>query len=188
MSNRDPPAGETSAAVGPAMCTETEPVPGVLPKLSFHVPAKLTVRSPAANLSLTLVRSYRKRVTLSFCSAAMSSALRVAPLIGTTVAICAPEFGSTSRRCRTTASRSEEHTSELQSQSNLVCRLLLEKKKTRNSPLPIPFSRPLCSSPANAPRSQLTAARAKRCLSERASTSQDIALPRIQTSLLPATL
>src|SRR2546427_7318363 len=28
--------------------------------------------------------------------------------------------------------RSEEHTSELQSQSNLVCRLLLEKKKTRN--------------------------------------------------------
>src|SRR2546430_3231499 len=30
--------------------------------------------------------------------------------------------------------RSEEHTSELQSQSNLVCRLLLEKKKTRDAP------------------------------------------------------
>src|SRR2546427_8567468 len=30
------------------------------------------------------------------------------------------------------ARRSEEHTSELQSQSNLVCRLLLEKKKKRN--------------------------------------------------------
>src|SRR2546430_5857049 len=29
------------------------------------------------------------------------------------------------------ARRSEEHTSELQSQSNLVCRLLLEKKKTK---------------------------------------------------------
>src|SRR2546430_8664038 len=29
------------------------------------------------------------------------------------------------------AARSEEHTSELQSQSNLVCRLLLEKKKTK---------------------------------------------------------
>src|SRR5688572_32580290 len=29
------------------------------------------------------------------------------------------------------AMRSEEHTSELQSQSNLVCRLLLEKKKAR---------------------------------------------------------
>src|SRR2546430_4159285 len=35
--------------------------------------------------------------------------------------------------------RSEEHTSELQSQSNLVCRLLLEKKK-RNKPT-------FCSSP-----------------------------------------
>src|SRR2546430_915575 len=32
-----------------------------------------------------------------------------------------------------TADRSEEHTSELQSQSNLVCRLLLEKKKTRSN-------------------------------------------------------
>src|SRR5690242_20768694 len=30
-------------------------------------------------------------------------------------------------------SRSEEHTSELQSHVNLVCRLLLEKKKKRNS-------------------------------------------------------
>src|SRR5438270_13277522 len=30
-------------------------------------------------------------------------------------------------------SRSEEHTSELQSQSNLVCRLLLEKKKIINT-------------------------------------------------------
>src|SRR5688572_31584550 len=31
------------------------------------------------------------------------------------------------------ATRSEEHTSELQSQSNLVCRLLLEKKNTKIS-------------------------------------------------------
>src|SRR5688572_31756210 len=31
--------------------------------------------------------------------------------------------------CTNACSRSEEHTSELQSQSNLVCRLLLEKKK-----------------------------------------------------------
>src|SRR5688572_31497592 len=33
---------------------------------------------------------------------------------------------------RKSYSRSEEHTSELQSQSNLVCRLLLEKKKQNN--------------------------------------------------------
>src|SRR2546427_4917054 len=39
-------------------------------------------------------------------------------------------------RSRLRCGRSEEHTSELQSQSNLVCRLLLEKKKkklTQNS-------------------------------------------------------
>src|SRR2546430_11672625 len=39
---------------------------------------------------------------------------------------CVPG-SSRSRR----SSRSEEHTSELQSQSNLVCRLLLEKKKKK---------------------------------------------------------
>src|SRR5438270_10588731 len=33
--------------------------------------------------------------------------------------------------------RSEEHTSELQSQSNLVCRLLLEKKKKKNTRMSI---------------------------------------------------
>src|SRR5438270_7734490 len=45
-----------------------------------------------------------------------------------------PPVRSRARRMRSiskrrTSSRSEEHTSELQSQSNLVCRLLLEKKK-----------------------------------------------------------
>src|SRR2546430_260601 len=42
-----------------------------------------------------------------------------------------PVIGFGSHLCRP-AWRSEEHTSELQSQSNLVCRLLLEKKKNRN--------------------------------------------------------
>src|SRR5688572_31937244 len=36
-----------------------------------------------------------------------------------------------SRASALNARRSEEHTSELQSQSNLVCRLLLEKKKKK---------------------------------------------------------
>src|SRR2546430_4232447 len=46
-----------------------------------------------------------------------------------------PYIESASRSDRISVSksfeRSEEHTSELQSQSNLVCRLLLEKKKNR---------------------------------------------------------
>src|SRR2546427_2186810 len=46
-----------------------------------------------------------------------------------------PAYGNHGiRRCQHLRGfdRSEEHTSELQSQSNLVCRLLLEKKKKKN--------------------------------------------------------
>src|SRR2546430_12032235 len=43
---------------------------------------------------------------------------------------------------KSTEFRSEEHTSELQSQSNLVCRLLLEKKKTPRVSLLHPLSTP----------------------------------------------
>src|SRR4051795_11490005 len=44
-----------------------------------------------------------------------------------------------SSACKKSALRSEEHTSELQSHSHFVCRLLLEKKKTQStmtSPMP----------------------------------------------------
>src|SRR5438034_3102057 len=41
-------------------------------------------------------------------------------------------FATERRRCRP-GRRSEEHTSELQSHSDLVCRLLLEKKKKTKS-------------------------------------------------------
>src|SRR5260370_30711651 len=44
------------------------------------------------------------------------------------------------------ATRSEEHTSELQSHLNLVCRLLLEKKKNQKQPNP-PSLRPLTLTP-----------------------------------------
>src|SRR5688500_19973050 len=45
--------------------------------------------------------------------------------------------GSPRRRSRLLAMyRSEEHTSELQSPCNLVCRLLLEKKKNKDSMQP----------------------------------------------------
>src|SRR2546430_13657816 len=51
-------------------------------------------------------------------------------------AAAGPSLRPTRRRGATRfPPRSEEHTSELQSQSNLVCRLLLEKKKNyRSSP------------------------------------------------------
>src|SRR5438105_12520297 len=40
------------------------------------------------------------------------------------------------RRRRSEPSRSEEHTSELQSRVDLVCRLLLEKEKKEQAPIP----------------------------------------------------
>src|SRR2546427_1915515 len=50
------------------------------------------------------------------------------PVVATPFTEMSPAF-SPNGRWLAYASRSEEHTSELQSQSNLVCRLLLEKKK-----------------------------------------------------------
>src|SRR2546430_11686822 len=54
-----------------------------------------------------------------------------------------------------TYSRSEEHTSELQSQSNLVCRLLLEKKKKKITNVQIDIHERL----GTAPRSRRRRAR-----------------------------
>src|SRR2546427_4183855 len=46
-----------------------------------------------------------------------------------------PTAAEIEEQIRSGRTRSEEHTSELQSQSNLVCRLLLEKKKKIKSRL-----------------------------------------------------
>src|SRR5438270_4182766 len=62
----------------------------------------------------TLFRSHRTRSTGALVRDPRSSDFARQPR---------PAWGSKSDE------RSEEHTSELQSQSNLVCRLLLEKKK-----------------------------------------------------------
>src|SRR5690606_40547310 len=51
-------------------------------------------------------------------------------------AACRRDAAASTRRGR---ARSEEHTSELQSRENLVCRLLLEKKKKAHQ------RKPLCS-------------------------------------------
>src|SRR2546430_7366424 len=59
--------------------------------------------------------------------------LQVKPIKGAEPAIrvhCRWQWWQGSQLGKDRAWRSEEHTSELQSQSNLVCRLLLEKKNT----------------------------------------------------------
>src|SRR5476649_696871 len=54
--------------------------------------------------------------------------------------------GTASLDARMAGKRSEEHTSELQSHSDLVCRLLLEKKKSNRK---TPFSHPNYASASN---------------------------------------
>src|SRR5688572_31646358 len=73
----------------------------------------------------TLFRSHLERVHLPLdtmlCHAGDRIEFAYFPLSGMASLLSITEDGE--------AVRSEEHTSELQSQSNLVCRLLLEKKK-----------------------------------------------------------
>src|SRR3989475_5696746 len=65
----------------------------------------------------------------STCCATCTSSVRSPPGRGVSDTRIVSPIPSCSRMERPAALRSEEHTSELQSQSNLVCRLLLEKKK-----------------------------------------------------------
>src|SRR5688572_32450814 len=57
---------------------------------------------------------------------------KASPFLETTFLESQPQFSPDGRWVAFMSNkRSEEHTSELQSQSNLVCRLLLEKKKKK---------------------------------------------------------
>src|SRR2546427_2502453 len=80
--------------------------------------------------SSDLISSVLRQTMKSFshCDSSRPAALSVSRAAGLSLPVL-----STSARLLTSESldRSEEHTSELQSQSNLVCRLLLEKKKRR---------------------------------------------------------
>src|SRR5262249_34446157 len=78
----------------------------------------VTTRAPASR-ARSAVRS-----VLPLSTTITSPGTRVARHSRTT-----PAIGSSSFSAGMTTDRSEEHTSELQSLTNLVCRLLLEKKK-----------------------------------------------------------
>src|SRR5438270_7279242 len=67
---------------------------------------------------------FNDTATTEIYTLSLHDALPILPPCTTTVASILPW------RLRPMPTRSEEHTSELQSQSNIVCRLLLEKKKS----------------------------------------------------------
>src|SRR5207302_11433649 len=76
------------------------------------------------------VRYYAEfyRLAVLFLAVHRRKCVRLVPLFTSSNVILLPDsFGHSAER------RAEEHTSELQSRENLVCRLLLEKKKKRKS-------------------------------------------------------
>src|SRR5260370_6030128 len=78
----------------------------------------------------TLFRSLDFSVTLSVMGTFEMGASSTGPCADSNRLRNAVVPGTEACGCGFSASRSEEHTSELQSHLNLVCRLLLEKKKT----------------------------------------------------------
>src|SRR2546430_12541488 len=74
----------------------------------------------------TLFRSEKTETTIEAAASATSAA------ISGDLAPVPPRVFAVQRKAERVSMRSEEHTSELQSQSNLVCRLLLEKKKNKS--------------------------------------------------------
>src|SRR5256886_7751172 len=105
---------------------------------------------PAGEAAAGFSASMATAPSLSFSSTTMRSAVFLpTPGIFVSRTRSPPRIAGTSSSTlipeRILSARSEEHTSELQSQSNLVCRLLLEKKKNnRNYDVPhAPIPRPL---------------------------------------------
>src|SRR3989442_5945461 len=100
------------------MCPSSTLVPTLFPRLIFFF---LMIRRPPRSTLFPYTTLFRS--SNDERGSKSSSAKLIVPLTGTVVG------GGT-------MSRSEEHTSELQSRPHLVCRLLLEKKKkTRKSPV-----------------------------------------------------
>src|SRR5260221_7504154 len=77
------------------------------------------IRRPPRSTLFPYTTLFRSRITQSH---------DVRRFFGTTIVYIAIQDGGVLENYR-----SEEHTSELQSHSDLVCRLLLEKKKTESS-------------------------------------------------------
>src|SRR5690606_41449144 len=98
--------------------------PAELHTLSLH--DALPISRPT---SLRSVSRSRSRTTKAPPSSNGSTPPTTVAASATTTSPCSPGSARRTRPATPTSTRSEEHTSELQSRENLVCRLLLEKKK-----------------------------------------------------------
>src|SRR5690625_6136302 len=83
-------------------------------------------RTPAGHRGAAKRRNFLLALTFLAPALVLIGALLVYPVVFTVVRSLFDQTGNEF------IGRSEEHTSELQSRGHLVCRLLLEKKKTRH--------------------------------------------------------
>src|SRR5260370_32507847 len=101
-----------------------EPAPPEIPPLPHHDPLPFSEPPPAGKAD------YRpdpcSRTAIDLVRHIAGAEMR---FLETTINAEFPTAAGLPETVKTPAERSEEHTSELQSHLNLVCRLLLEKKK-----------------------------------------------------------
>src|SRR5438034_2364880 len=91
------------------------------------------IRRPPRSTLFPYTTLFRSLFTATGHNAWKRIGLRV--VIGKSISAASPPISLRASCCPIAvarATRSEEHTSELQSHSDLVCRLLLEKKKKKN--------------------------------------------------------
>src|SRR5690606_40831731 len=109
----------SSAALAPASASSN---------MARYAPSSVVMKAATAN-------DWVMTCQATSCAIREFSALRstwVSYVSSTRLSPLSPDSSTTPSMARTRP-RSEEHTSELQSRENLVCRLLLEKKKTAKS-------------------------------------------------------
>src|SRR2546427_1352073 len=102
-----------------------DPAPPEISPLPLHAALPIPRRTSHAATPAAAAMNSQAPSTAATRGASTSPA---AALPKATPALASRTAPARARACGS-PSRSEEHTSELQSQSNLVCRLLLEKKK-----------------------------------------------------------
>src|SRR5688572_18403092 len=112
---------DSSARAADSAYMPPEPIATRPSSGSITSPVPLTISEVSLSATASSASSLPKRRSVRQ-SLASSTAARVS----------CPCFSSLASNSSNRVNRSEEHTSELQSQSNLVCRLLLEKKKQQH--------------------------------------------------------
>src|SRR5688572_33324169 len=97
---------------------------------SSHVAADVRILDLPASLFFLMIRRPPRSTLFPYTTLFRSEVVVHEIPVGRKAARCGADVAKNG--CREI--RSEEHTSELQSQSNLVCRLLLEKKNKKQAP------------------------------------------------------